>query len=268
MVKSHRDLVTNHDSPITNHGPLTLTFLGTNGWYDTETGSGISTLLESSSCYIVFDAGNGIYKLDRYVKEEKPVYLLISHLHLDHVCGLHILNKFSFPKGLNICVNAQDRGSLEALVNEPYTIPLEQLPYEARVISIPGEVEAVPFSLDWRYLRHSVPTLGFRVRIDDKVIVYCPDTGYCEEAVELAKGADLLLAECAYLPGETYEHWPHLNPESAAKLALKAGVKRLALTHFDASRYLDMKDRARAEKVAKALFPNTLAARDDLVLEI
>jgi ribonuclease BN (tRNA processing enzyme) len=160
------------------------------------------------------------------------------------------------------------RGFLEALVNIPYTIPLEQLPYKARVLSIPGEVETVPFSLDWRYLRHFVPTLGFRVSTDDKVIVYCPDTGYCEEAVELAKGADLLIAECAYLPGEADESWPHLNPESAARLALEAGVKRLVLTHFDASRYLSMEDRIKAEEVAKAIFHDTLAARDDLVLEL
>lgn len=247
---------------------MKIAFLGTNGWYDTKTGSGISTLLETGSCYIVFDAGNGIYKLDRYVREDKPVYLLISHFHLDHVCGLHILNKFKFSKGLSICVNAQDRGLLESLVDEPYTIPLDKLPYKVRVLSIPDEVEAIPFSLDWRYLRHSVPTLGFRVEIDGKVIVYCPDTGYCKEAVELAKGADLLIAECAYLPGEADEGWPHLNPESAAKLALEAGVKRLVLTHFDASRYLSMEDRARAEEVAKAIFPDTLAAKDDLVLDL
>ena len=247
---------------------MKLIFLGTNGWYDTETGNGICTLLETGSYYIVFDAGNGIHKLDRYVKEDKPVYLLISHLHLDHVCGLHILGKFKFSKGLTICVGSGDLDSFKTLVNTPYTMPLEQLPYEARVLSIPGEIEAVSFPLGWRYLRHSVPTLGFRVWIDNKVIVYCPDTGYCEEAIELARRADVLLAECAYLPGETDERWPHLNPESAAKLAMEAGVKMLVLTHFDASRYLSMEDRIRAEEVAKSVFPNTLAARDDLVLEL
>ena len=44
----------------------------------------------------ILDVGNGLYKLDSITSLDKPFYLLLSHLHLDHICGLHILNKFRF----------------------------------------------------------------------------------------------------------------------------------------------------------------------------
>ncbi len=75
---------------------MKITFLGTNGWYDTKTGNTNCVLVETNQYYLIFDAGGGIYKLDQYVKEDKPLYLFLGHLHLDHTSGFHILNKFKF----------------------------------------------------------------------------------------------------------------------------------------------------------------------------
>jgi len=72
-----------------------VTFLGTNGWFDTQTGNTISILIESSRFYIVLDAGIGIYKLNEYAKKKKPVYVFLSHFHLDHVVGLHTLPMYN-----------------------------------------------------------------------------------------------------------------------------------------------------------------------------
>lgn len=54
---------------------MRIIFLGTNGWYDTDTGNTTCALIDTKSCYIILDAGNGIYKADKYIKENKPVYL-------------------------------------------------------------------------------------------------------------------------------------------------------------------------------------------------
>lgn len=75
---------------------MKITFLGTNGWYDTDCGNTICTLIETKTAYILLDAGNGIYKADKYIKKNLPVYLLLSHFHIDHMEGLHILAKFRF----------------------------------------------------------------------------------------------------------------------------------------------------------------------------
>ena len=82
---------------------MQVTFLGTNGWFDTATGNTVSVLVQSEEYDIIFDAGNGIAKADRYITQKKPVFLFISHLHIDHIAGLHTLVKFRFKKGLHIC---------------------------------------------------------------------------------------------------------------------------------------------------------------------
>ena len=75
---------------------MKVVFLGTNGWYDTETGNTICTLLQTDRFDIILDAGNGIHKVDRHIDGGKPVFLFLSHFHVDHIEGLHILAKFRF----------------------------------------------------------------------------------------------------------------------------------------------------------------------------
>jgi ribonuclease BN (tRNA processing enzyme) len=45
---------------------------------------------------------------------------------------------------------------------------------------------------------------------------------------------------------------------------VESNVKRMILTHFDASSYKTIQDRKKAEKKARALFPETKAAIDGL----
>jgi ribonuclease BN (tRNA processing enzyme) len=74
--------------------------------------------------------------------------------------------------------------------------------------------------------------------------------------------------ECAFKPGQSSELWPHLNPETAARIAVEAGAKRLVLTHFDAGVYQSLPERKESEAVAAAIFPATIAATDGLQIDI
>jgi ribonuclease BN (tRNA processing enzyme) len=247
-----------------------IIFLGTNGWYDTTTGNTICTLIRADRHDIILDAGIGFYKVDRSIPagEEKPATLLLSHFHLDHIYGLHMLVKGRFPHGLTICGPAGARQVIDTIVNSPYTVSLQRLPYATEVLELPAEAGPLPFVLEAKPLLHSGVTLGFRIHIDGKTIAYCPDTGYCENAVELGRNADILITECAYKSGESDESWPHLNPETAARIAVEAGAKKLLLTHFAAGTYLTLPERKISEAAAQKIFPDTMAAVDDLVLEL
>lgn len=247
---------------------MKIVFLGTNGWFDTATGNTISILIETNKEYIILDAGNGFYKIDRYIVDEKPIYLFLSHFHLDHIIGLHVLNKFNFTQGIHICGQTGTKGVLNMIINKPYTVPLTDLPYPVEIIELPEQIEKLPFQIESEPMLHTSFTLGFRIKLEDKVVTYCPDTGYCENAVKLSRNADLLIAECAYMSGQRNDKWPHLNPEDAAKLATEANVKRLALIHFDAHIYQTFEDRKIAEEQAKKIFSNTFAAIDDMEIEI
>ena len=249
---------------------MKVIFLGTNGWYDTDTGNTICTLIRTADVDIILDAGNGFYKISRYIPPDspKPVYLFLSHFHLDHIVGLHILNKFEFPGGLTICGPEGTRKILGILINQPFTASLSQLPFVVRICELPHERMELPFTVVTKPLVHASLTLGYRIEIDGHVVAYCPDTGYCTNAVDLARSADILIAECAYKSGQSCESWPHLNPEAAARIAREAGARKLVLTHFDAEIYKTIEERIHAERVAAALFQNTSAASDGMEIEI
>ena len=102
-------------------------------------------------------------------------------------------------------------------------------------------------------------------------VVYCTDTVFCEAAVDLAQGADLLIHEATFAHGEAELAFQrqHSTSTMAAQTALAAGVGQLALTHLS-PRYMPgnpiTPDDLLAE--ARAIFPNTLVAKDFLCLDV
>ena len=243
-------------------------FLGTNGWYDTDTGNTVCTLIETDEYSIILDAGNGIFKLDKYIEGKKPVYLFISHFHLDHIIGLHILNKFNFRQGMYVYGQAGTKAILDMLINTPFTVPLSALPFKVDIHELSEGVNNIPFSVESRFLLHSSKCMGYRFELDGMIITYCPDTGICDNAIKLAKNADLLIAECSFKSGQSNSEWPHLNPEDAAQIAKKARAKKLALLHFDANIYKSLQNREQAQEKAKKIFNNTFAIVDNQEITI
>ena len=108
---------------------------------------------------------------------------------------------------------------------------------------------------------------GKRIQPDDVLgpvqkgvkLVVVGDTGKTEDLLEVCKDADALVIESTYLDeeAEMARQFSHLTARQAAELAIKAGVKKLILTHI--SRRYREKD---VLKEAQAIFPNTSVARD------
>lgn len=101
--------------------------------------------------------------------------------------------------------------------------------------------------------------------------VYCTDTIYCDNAVELAQDADVLVHEATFSHQDAELAYQRLHSTStmAAQVALAAQVKQLIMTHFS-PRYAPgnaiVLDNLLTE--AKAIFPNTLMAQDFFSYEI
>lgn len=250
------------------HKKIKIIFLGTNGWYDTNTGNTLSILIETDEFNLILDAGGGLSKLDKWCDQSKPTYLFISHYHLDHIWGLHTLTKFNFKNGLTIFGQPGISNFMTEFVNQPLTKPFDQLTFKTNILEVPYGIEQLPFKCEVAELLHASYTQGLRFEYKNRIISFCPDTGYCDNAVKLAKNADLLIAECAHLPGESNPLWPHLNPEIAAQLAQEAKAKKLVLTHFDAKNYPTIKSRKKALPFAKKIFKESYISKDDLILKI
>jgi ribonuclease Z len=104
-----------------------------------------------------------------------------------------------------------------------------------------------------------------------RALAYCCDTAYCDEAVELARGVDLLIHEATFAEGdaEVARVGRHSTAAVAARVAREAGAKALVLTHIS-SRYAAGAATSEAELLdeARVIFPGALLAHDLLRLRL
>lgn len=248
---------------------MKIHFLGTNGWYNTSTGETPCVLIDAAEAYVILDAGNAFRKVDELLTDpKKPVYLFLSHFHLDHTYGLHTLPKFRVPQGITLIGQAGTKHFLNVLVNKPFTCPLDLLQTKITIQEVNEGKHSAPIPFECAFLVHADPCLGFRFTLEGKTITYLTDTGICPPMVPLAKNADLLITECAWRVQNQHPGWPHLAPEDAATVAQQANAKQLALMHFDAFKYPDLADRDEAEVRAKIIFPATRAMHDNDTLTL
>ena len=108
---------------------------------------------------------------------------------------------------------------------------------------------------------------GTRVGPDDVLgplqsgvkLVVVGDAGRTDDLLEFCRGADALVIESTYLneEAEMAHEFSHLTAQQGAELAVKAGVKKLILTHI--SRRYREKD---VLKEARAVHPHAEVARD------
>ena len=102
-------------------------------------------------------------------------------------------------------------------------------------------------------------------------MVYCTDTVYTDSAIEISRKANLLIHESTYSQKETemaYERG-HSTATMAAQIAAKANVDQLILTHLS-PRYTPGNQTCPDDLLneAKAIFPNTLLAKDFLQIDV
>ena len=90
-----------------------------------------------------------------------------------------------------------------------------------------------PFAAATRLLPHWLPNAGVRLAAGGTVIAYTGDTGPAAEIADLARGADLLVAEATYLdhvPGDSEGYMS--SARQAGQYAAQAGAGQLMLTHL------------------------------------
>jgi ribonuclease BN (tRNA processing enzyme) len=95
------------------------------------------------------------------------------------------------------------------------------------------QFEIGPFRAGTWALPHFVPNAGIRLAAAGRVLAYTGDTGPSPNLVELARDADLLLAEASFVDAVPEPSRDYLSSARQAGLcAAHAGAGRLILTHL------------------------------------
>ncbi|MCH4815154.1 MAG: ribonuclease Z [Saccharolobus sp.] len=123
---------------------------------------------------------------------------------------------------------------------------------------------------DWRVMRKlkegkTVEYNGKLLKPEDYLVIkrglkvaYTGDTMPCQSVIESVKGVDLLIHDSTFLNEPSAYTYGHSNIADAAKVALEASVKLLALTHIS-PRYEDVTEHL---KVARRIFPKSILPDD------
>jgi ribonuclease BN (tRNA processing enzyme) len=200
----------------------------------------ITTPYQGRTFSLLVDLGPGaLGALFGVIDPSRLDAIAISHLHPDHcidLCGFHVASRYA-PKGpwdpidlygppgtLERITRAYDP-SADGSGREDLTSSF--IPYAWQ-----PEQRIGPFTIITVRMSHPVPTYGMRIEAGDVVLAYTADTGPTPALVDLARGADLLLAESSFLDGDDNPPGLHLTGSQAGEYATRAGVSALMITHI------------------------------------
>jgi phosphoribosyl 1,2-cyclic phosphodiesterase len=228
------------------------------------------TLSDGST--LILDAGTGIRSLGLALpSSERPVNILLTHLHLDHIQGLMFFAPMFRPESeITIWGPASPEASLQDRIARYISAPLA--PVEVRELpssvcfreAEPVQWQVGPATVLAQAVNHRGPTLGYRIEDRGATLCYIPDhepgLGSPLAALdddwisgfELARGASLLIHDCQYTDREYPDHvgWGHSPMSDALAFGRRVGAGRLLLFHHDPLHSDDFLDALAGDVVA------------------
>lgn len=216
---------------------MRLTVLGSHGTWPGVNGQCSGYLVSEEGFHVWLDAGTGTFaRVQEHISVAEVGAMLITHGHADHFLdviphfyarhyghmgapGLPFYSPEGFMDSAAMLVSEAGRDVMSAAYGFEHLVHGQ-------------EFEIGPFRVTAFEMTHiGVYSLGYRIEAGGHVLAYTGDTGLCENAVELARGADLFLSEATYQDHQDSTFF-HLSASEAARQAAEAGVKRLVLTHI------------------------------------
>ncbi|SCL16052.1 Ribonuclease BN, tRNA processing enzyme [Micromonospora rhizosphaerae] len=214
---------------------MRLTVLGGCGAWPAAGQACSGYLVEHDGFRLLVDLGYAtVPRLLQHVTADQVDAVFISHGHPDHCADLNPLLRaralrddppaplpvYALPGALDAVLALDRPGMLTSA-------------YVLHEITVGGRLDIGPFRAQTRLLPHWVPNAGLRLAAGDRVVAYTGDTGPSPEVVELARGADLLLAEATYVDQVPEDSQRYLSSaRQVGRQAADAGAGHLLLTHL------------------------------------
>ncbi len=230
----------------------------------------------SDGTELVLDAGTGIRPLGLALPEtDRPLHILLTHLHLDHIQGLMFFAPMFRPDqevanygpSAPSAPEASQRDRLARYMTQPLTpIEIRERPCHLSVREAePTAGRSGSATIRAASVTHRGPTLGYRITDGGHTLVYMPDhepgLGTPLEELEdewvsgldLARGADVLVHDAQYTDEEYPRHlgWGHSSQADLLTFARRAGAARLVAFHHDPLHTDDVLDAMAADALAR-----------------
>jgi ribonuclease BN (tRNA processing enzyme) len=192
-------------------------------------------LVEHDGFRLLVDPGYAtLPRLLTQVRAEDIDAVLVSHGHPDHCADLHPLLRARAYGGAHpppLPVYALP-GAVDQVLQLDGPDALRGT-WQVTELAPGARASLGPFRLDTWLLPHFVPNLGLRLTADGQVLAYTGDTGPSPDVAELARDAQLLLAEATFPQEVTGSDPRYLSTaRQAGEHAARAGARRLMLTHL------------------------------------
>ena len=220
---------------------LTVTFVGTGDAFGSGGRMNTCILVDAPGIRFAIDFGatsvNALKGLG--IAHDTIDGVLLTHLHGDHAAGIPVLlmdamlgTKRSRP--LTLAGPPGTAARLPVIFDALFpgsNVLTPKFPLDVVEIGIGDTIDLLGLKITtWPAIHtpQTVPT-SIRVEVAGKVIAYTGDTAWNEYLPDLARGSDLLIAEC-YFHSKPVPF--HLNYPSIREHRAELDTKRLILTHM------------------------------------
>ena len=223
-------------------------------------------LVTKGNTKILLDCGSGITREMKLPDDLQDLTIIISHLHRDHYTDLLTLGYATYVyhnlgflnKKINVYIpndSSIDKQYLENM-DEHF---LNFVTYDDNT-----KLKFNDIGITFKANPHPIQTYSIKVEDTDHTLVYSSDTGYENNTLEeFAQNADLLICETTFLKTQKGRVDNHLTTIEAGKIAKKASVKKMIITHtwpeINKNEYL---------KETKKMFKKVISAKEGMTINI
>ena len=159
--------------------------------------------------------------------------IILTHFHVDHSSDLSTFlfaSNFDLSPRRNPLLIAGGRGIRRFVSGLMHLYPwVRPKGYRLSVLSLKRPFTFSSLIVDSLPVNHNKESIAIRIEEQGKVLVISGDTDFSKNLMKLAKGCDLLVAECSF-PERKVEG--HMNLPVLSRIVERASPKTVVLTHL------------------------------------